>query len=89
MRIEARRRRPIDDTGLMSDDDLDHVDPEHHGRDSGQIDGSPEDGDSIFPSSSELVYSAACSTITARASTATLAPASPASASSSVAVSAV
>ena len=38
-----------DDTGLLSDDDLDRVDPEDHGRDRGQIDGSPEDGDSMFP----------------------------------------
>ena len=32
----------------MSDDDLDHLDPEQHGRESGQIDGTPEDGDSFF-----------------------------------------
>jgi hypothetical protein len=38
-----------DDTGLLSDDELDRVDPEDHGRDKGQIDGSPEDGDSMFP----------------------------------------
>jgi hypothetical protein len=28
---------------------MDRIDPEHHGRDEGQIDGTPEDGDSIFP----------------------------------------
>ena len=38
-----------DDTGLLSDDELDRVDPEDHGRDKGQIGGSPEDGDSMFP----------------------------------------
>jgi hypothetical protein len=32
----------------MSDTDLDHLDPEQHGRDHGQIDGTPEDGDSFF-----------------------------------------
>jgi hypothetical protein len=34
---------------LMSENDLDHLDSEQHGRDRGQIDGTPEDGDSIFP----------------------------------------
>jgi hypothetical protein len=34
--------------GLVSDDDLDEIDPAGHGRDSGQIDGTPEDGDSFF-----------------------------------------
>ncbi len=38
-----------DDTGLLSDDELDRVDPEDHGRDKGQIGGSPDDGDSLFP----------------------------------------
>ncbi|MDT7766613.1 MAG: hypothetical protein QOC63_6033 [Mycobacterium sp.] len=33
---------------LMSDDELDHIDPEDHGRARGQIDGTPEDGDSFF-----------------------------------------
>ena len=33
---------------LMSDDNLDHIDPEDHGRVRGQIDGTPEDGDSFF-----------------------------------------
>ncbi len=32
----------------MSDDALDHLDPEQHGRERGQIDGTPEDGDSFF-----------------------------------------
>jgi hypothetical protein len=32
----------------MSDNDIDHLDPEQHGRDRGQIDGTPEDGDSFF-----------------------------------------
>jgi hypothetical protein len=33
---------------LMSGDNLDHIDPEDHGRVRGQIDGTPEDGDSFF-----------------------------------------
>ena len=36
------------DVESMSDTDLDHLDPEQHGRDHGQIDGTPEDGDSFF-----------------------------------------
>jgi hypothetical protein len=34
--------------GLISDDDLDGIGPAGHGRVSGQIDGTPEDGDSFF-----------------------------------------
>jgi hypothetical protein len=30
------------------DDELDRIDPEHSGRDRGQIDGTPEDGESFF-----------------------------------------
>ncbi|OBF87266.1 hypothetical protein A5791_19505 [Mycobacterium sp. 852002-51163_SCH5372311] len=33
---------------VVSDDDLDHIDPDRHGRDRGQIDGTPEDGESFF-----------------------------------------
>ena len=33
---------------LTSDDELDTLDPEVHGRERGQIDGTPEDGDSFF-----------------------------------------
>jgi hypothetical protein len=33
---------------LVTDDALDHLDPEQHGRERGQIDGTPEDGDSFF-----------------------------------------
>lgn len=33
---------------LESTDRLDEVDPEQHGRTRGQIDGTPEDGDSFF-----------------------------------------
>jgi hypothetical protein len=29
--------------------DVEHIDPGHHGTDEGQISGTPEDGDSIFP----------------------------------------
>jgi len=44
--------RDADDTAQetvsVSDDELDRIDPEHHGTDRGQIDGTPEDGDSFF-----------------------------------------
>jgi hypothetical protein len=33
---------------VVSDDDLDRMDPTVHGRESGQIDGTPEDGESFF-----------------------------------------
>jgi hypothetical protein len=33
---------------VVSDDELDHLDPTHYGRDRGQIDGTPEDGESFF-----------------------------------------
>lgn len=33
---------------VVSDDDLDRIDPDVHGRERGQIDGTPEDGDSFF-----------------------------------------
>lgn len=33
---------------LLSDDELDRIDPDEHGRVQGQIDGTPEDGDSFF-----------------------------------------
>jgi hypothetical protein len=33
---------------VVSDYDIDHLDPERHGRERGQIDGTPEDGDSFF-----------------------------------------
>ena len=33
---------------LVSNDELDDIDPERHGRERGQIDGTPEDGDSFF-----------------------------------------
>ena len=36
------------DTESMSDDELDQLDPEQHGRERGQIDGTPEDGDSFY-----------------------------------------
>src|SRR6185312_410629 len=36
------------DTESMSDDELDELDPEQHGRVRGQIDGTPEDGDSFY-----------------------------------------
>jgi hypothetical protein len=33
---------------LVSNYDIDHLDAEKHGREYGQIDGSPEDGDSFY-----------------------------------------
>ena len=33
---------------VLSDDELDRIDPEQHGRERGQIDGTPEDGDSFY-----------------------------------------
>ena len=33
---------------LESNDALDHIDPSVHGREQGQVDGTPEDGDSFF-----------------------------------------
>ena len=33
---------------MVSDEDLDRIDPTRHGRDKGQIDGTPEDGESFF-----------------------------------------
>ena len=33
---------------LVSNDEIDHMDPESHGRELGQIDGTPEDGDSFY-----------------------------------------
>jgi hypothetical protein len=33
---------------VLSDYDLDRIDPEEHGRESGQVDGTPEDGDSFY-----------------------------------------
>ena len=34
--------------GLRSSDQLDRIDPERHGRTRGQLDGTPEDGESFF-----------------------------------------
>jgi hypothetical protein len=33
---------------VVGDDELDRIDPEQHGRERGQIDGTPEDGESFF-----------------------------------------
>jgi hypothetical protein len=33
---------------LVSNDEIDHIDPGVHGREYGQIDGTPEDGDSFY-----------------------------------------
>jgi hypothetical protein len=37
-----------DETVALPDDELDRIDPEHHGTDRGQVDGTPEDGDSFY-----------------------------------------
>ena len=38
-----------DPAQVVPDDRLDHLEPDDTGRDEGQIDGTPEDGDSLFP----------------------------------------
>jgi hypothetical protein len=38
-----------DDTELRPDDQIDQMLPEDHGTDEGQVSGTPENGDSIFP----------------------------------------
>jgi hypothetical protein len=38
----------VRETESISDHALDHLDPEQHGRVRGQIDGTPEDGDSFY-----------------------------------------
>ena len=47
----SREAHDADEGGaleIMSNDDLDRIDPDEHGRERGQIDGTPEDGDSFF-----------------------------------------
>lgn len=44
----SRAAGESDAVELVSDDELDRIDPEAHGRERGQIDGMPEDGDSFF-----------------------------------------
>jgi hypothetical protein len=44
-----RPTEALDSDDVRNDDGDEVVDPEDHGRDIGQIDGSPEDGDSMFP----------------------------------------
>jgi hypothetical protein len=48
--IDPRDADDADDESvvLKSDDELDRLDPQQHGRERGQIDGTPEDGDSFF-----------------------------------------
>ena len=43
---DAEETRP--ETEPVPDDALDDIDPGRHGRDEGQIDGTPEDGDSFY-----------------------------------------
>ncbi len=43
-----RRHDTTPETESMSDDELDRLDPQQHGRERGQIDGTPEDGDSFY-----------------------------------------
>ncbi len=42
---DADGRGPV---ASVSDDQLDRLTPQRHGRDRGQVDGTPEDGDSYF-----------------------------------------
>jgi hypothetical protein len=52
--IDARDDESLDaddtvrETESIPDDAMDHLDPERHGRVRGQIDGTPEDGDSFY-----------------------------------------
>jgi hypothetical protein len=49
--LDEKLAAEISDDGrdqIVSDDDLDRIDPNQHGRVKGQIDGTPEDGDSFY-----------------------------------------
>lgn len=47
---EADRLLPQDEADrLLPEDDVDRLAPEDHGTDEGQVSGTPEDGDSVFP----------------------------------------
>jgi hypothetical protein len=48
--IDPRDADDADDESvvLAPSDQLDRIDPQQHGRERGQIDGAPEDGDSFF-----------------------------------------
>jgi hypothetical protein len=48
--IDPRDADDADDESvvLTPDDELDRIDPQQHGRERGQIGGTPEDGDSFF-----------------------------------------
>ena len=48
--IDPRDADDADDEPIVltPDDELDRIDPQQHGRERGQIDGTPEDGDSFF-----------------------------------------
>ena len=50
MTIDPDNAEDADDESIVltSDDELDRLDPQQHGRERGQIDGTPEDGDSFF-----------------------------------------
>jgi hypothetical protein len=45
---EADNTQEGGELDVVSDDELDRIDPDQHGRTSGQIDGTPEDGESFF-----------------------------------------
>ncbi|WP_416362216.1 hypothetical protein [Mycobacterium sp.] len=45
---DARDRQTGSAVEVVSDDELDRIDPTVHGRVRGQIDGTPEDGSSFF-----------------------------------------
>lgn len=45
---EAHDARAGGAFNVVGDDDLDRIDPDRHGRERGQIDGTPEDGESFY-----------------------------------------
>ncbi|WP_193045740.1 hypothetical protein [Mycolicibacterium baixiangningiae] len=39
---------PVGDVEPLPEEEIDNLDPTHHGTDAGQVSGTPEDGDSFF-----------------------------------------
>ncbi|MFC3778608.1 hypothetical protein [Mycolicibacterium holsaticum] len=48
-KLAAERPEQSPAPSAQGTDDVDHIDPDSHGRSEGDVDGTPEDGDSIFP----------------------------------------
>ena len=46
--VDPRDADDPSETETMPEDELDELNPRQHGRDRGQIDGTPEDGDSFY-----------------------------------------